>query len=71
MRCGECGGKNLAVKTAKGKSFPYKNRESVPLTYDVDLTTCLDCDNIIMKPGDAKKLDYGIELSLGDEAGNA
>ena len=64
MRCGECGSKELELKNAIGRDFPYKQWEKVVITVDINLTTCTKCGNVLLKAGDAKRLDEAIEDSL-------
>jgi len=64
MRCGECGCKELVVKSAIGKGFAYMQYPKVILTVDLDLLSCTKCDNVILKSGDFKNLDKAIEDSL-------
>jgi hypothetical protein len=63
MRCGSCGSKNIELKDAFGKTFMYK-RWDVKLRVGVNLYTCTDCDEILMKPGCAKRLDEACERTL-------
>lgn len=64
MRCGLCGSVNCCPRNAQGKVFPYKQHEAVVLNDVVILMMCLDCDNVMMRPGDAKRLDEGLENSV-------
>lgn len=64
MRCGACGCRELEMKSAKGKRFSYKSHERVLLLVDVDLMSCTNCPNVILRNGDCKRLDNAIEETL-------
>jgi hypothetical protein len=64
MNCGECGSKNVSIKNVKGRAFPYKQYESIVLTEDLELLTCNDCSNYMIKSNDCKLLDIALEASL-------
>ena len=64
FRCGECGSKNIQLKNAKGRRFAYKALADLELIYDLDLPTCMDCDNYILTHEYIVKLDEDLEKSL-------
>ena len=63
-RCGECGSRSIKLNNVRGKRFPYHSFPAVELLTDLELYTCLQCNNIIYGPKDAKRLDEAIEKSI-------
>lgn len=66
MRCGECGSKNLKRQSVAGKSFRWRGYSSVTLSQDLQLLTCQECGNFIIKAGEGKLIDEAIEASISD-----
>lgn len=65
--CGSCGERGLVLKNAKGRKFPYKSHKSVELKYDLEALTCNNCNEVILRPGDLKKLIELLERSLEED----
>jgi len=64
MRCGKCGAKKRKVINLQGRSIPYKSYESLKITTDVWVMGCYYCDNYMIGPGDAKRIDEACETSI-------
>lgn len=64
MRCGECGSKNLKRQSVVGKPFRWKDYSSVTLSQELELLTCQECGNFIIKAGEGKLIDAAIEASI-------
>lgn len=52
----------------KVEVFHTKMHEKVTLNVDIDLHTCLECANILLRVVDYKRLDEAIEETLAMES---
>lgn len=55
-RCGECGSKNLALKSQIGKPFPWKDYPAVFLSKDYKVLECAQCGNTVESGADVTNL---------------
>lgn len=69
-RCGQCGSRNIALESARGKFFPYKSFSRVKLGSDLNLPTCQDCGNVMFAEGDSARLDGALESTILASAQN-
>ena len=65
-RCGNCGSKEVSVKSQRGKPFPWRDYPAVFLTKDLRVLECDLCHNQILSGSDVTKLTEALVESVSE-----